>query len=173
MQRMRPTPMVWAVSRSSFSGQFPTLKTCWHHWRQQFVTVLFPQSLARVTWMTTWEMRRIMHLPTHLGGPGLEYPAFRNVCHPIADLILQQSGQLNQGTLDKSKDRQGQQLGKRRDNQQWRTPGCSWKSSLMTPNEWSTWLLKGCIQLAGGLACRWAWLLPAQDGIQGCYLPKA
>ena len=44
-----------------------------------------------------------MALPTRLGGLGLEYPASRNVCHPIADLILQQSGQLSRGTLEKQR----------------------------------------------------------------------
>ena len=107
-------------------------------------------------------MRRIMALPTRLGGLGLdnpqsksesEYSASRNVCLPITDLIIQQSGQLNPDTLEKQRQARSV-VSKRKDKQQRRTPGCSWKSSLMTPNGWSTWLLKGCIQLAGGLACR-------------------
>ena len=53
-----------------------------------------------------------MALPTHLGGLGLdnpqsesesEYLASCNVCHPIADLIIQQSGQLNLDTLGKQR----------------------------------------------------------------------
>ena len=57
-------------------------------------------------------MRRIMALPTHLGGLGLdnsqsesesEYPASCNVCHPITDLIIQQSGQLNPDILEKQR----------------------------------------------------------------------
>ena len=57
-------------------------------------------------------MRRIMALPTCLGGLGLdnpqsetesEYLASCNVCHPIADLIIQQSGQLNPDTLGKQR----------------------------------------------------------------------
>ena len=56
-------------------------------------------------------MRRIIALPTRLGGVSLdnpqsetesEYPASHNMCHPIADLILQQ-WQLNPGTLEKQR----------------------------------------------------------------------
>ena len=102
-----------------------------------------------------------MALPTRLSLLGLdnpqsetesEYPASRNVCHPIPYLIIQQSGQLNPDTLEKQRQARSV-VSKRRDKQQRRTPGCSWKSPLMTPNGWSTWLLKGCIQLAGSLAC--------------------
>ena len=91
-----------------------------------------------------YSMRRIMALPTHLGGVSLdnpqseseaEYLASHNMCHPIADLILQQWQLNSTQTHWKSKDRQGQQSGKKRDKKQQRTPGCSWKSSLMTPNE--------------------------------------
>ena len=66
-------------------------------------------------------MRRIMALPTRLGGLSLddpqseskfEYSASCNVGHPISELILQQSGQLNSDKW-RSKDRQGQQSGKR------------------------------------------------------------
>ena len=57
-------------------------------------------------------MRRIMALPTRLGGLGLdnpqsesesEYSASCNVCLPITDLIIQQSGQLNPDTLEKQR----------------------------------------------------------------------
>ena len=53
-----------------------------------------------------------MALPTRLGGLGLdnpqsksesEYSASRNVCLPITDLIIQQSGQLNPDTLEKQR----------------------------------------------------------------------
>ena len=53
-----------------------------------------------------------MALPTRPGGLGLdnpqsesesEYPASHNVCHPITDLIIQQSGQLNPDRLEKQK----------------------------------------------------------------------
>ena len=56
--------------------------------------------------------RRIMALPTRLGGLGLdnpqsesesEYSASCNVCLPITDLIIQQSGQLNPDTLEKQR----------------------------------------------------------------------
>ena len=57
-------------------------------------------------------MRRIMALPTLLGGLGLddpqseskfEYSASCNVCHPISGLILQQSRQLNSDTVEKQR----------------------------------------------------------------------
>ena len=57
-------------------------------------------------------MRRIMALPTRLGGLGLddpqseskfEYSASCNVCHPISELILQQSRQLNSDTAEKQR----------------------------------------------------------------------
>ena len=53
-----------------------------------------------------------MALPTRLGGLGLddpqseskfEYSASCNVCHPISELILQQSGQLNSDTVEKQR----------------------------------------------------------------------
>ena len=57
-------------------------------------------------------MRRIMALPTRLGGLGLdnppsesdfEYSASCKVCNPISELILQQSGQLNSDTFEKQR----------------------------------------------------------------------
>ena len=57
-------------------------------------------------------MRRIMALPTRLGGLGLdnpqsesksEYSTSGNMCLPITDLIIQTSGQLNPDTLEKQR----------------------------------------------------------------------
>ena len=62
--------------------------------------------------LTTTKTLRIMALPTRLGGLGLdnpqsesesEYSASCNVCLPITDLIIQQSGQLNPDTLEKQR----------------------------------------------------------------------
>ena len=106
-------------------------------------------------------MRRIIALLTRLGGVSLdnpqsetesEYPASHNICHPIADLILQQ-WQLNPAHW-RSKDRQGQQSDKTRDKQQQRTPGCSWRSCLMTPYEWLIRLLK-TVHPTGWRSCLW------------------
>ena len=57
-------------------------------------------------------MRRILALPTRLGGLGLdnppsesdfEYSVSCKVCNPISKLILQQSGQLNSDTFEKQR----------------------------------------------------------------------
>ena len=106
-----------------------------------------------------------MALPTRLSGLGLdnpqsksesEYSASRNVCLPITDLIIQQSGQLNPDTLEKQRQARSVVRQERRQAaaKNTRTLGCSWKSSLMTPNDWSTWLLKR-VHPTGWRSCRW------------------
>ena len=125
-------------------------------------------------------MRRIMALPTHLGGLGLdnpqrqsnfEYSASRKVCNPISELILQQSGSSTL-THSRSKGRQGRQSGRRGDKLQQRTPDSCLKSFLRTAREWSTSPLKRCVQLVVCLACGRAWFLPPQDSVQGHCLSK-